>query len=238
MGATGPSYIVPTCPSRQSPTKTKTKKASSFGEIAPVGEAPPAPTGVGVIEVRVRDLDRLFNTIDPSPFRDRDLDRDADEYIVSNARELPSKVPLALVVYLEQPVDPHDDSRVLGDAIRLHFARRVQTKRWALRQLLRRGRISLVIGLLFLTASIAGGDFVLRSMGERPLAIVLRESMLIGGWVAMWRPMEIFLHDWWPLRDERRILDRLSKMDVRVLQNEGHGTTGEGSGHAGAGRYA
>jgi hypothetical protein len=135
-----------------------------------VGEAPPAPTGIGVIEVRVRDIDRLFNTIDPSPFRDRDLDRDAEEYIVSNARELPSKVPLALVVYLEQPIDRHDDNRVLADAIRLHFARRVQTKRWELRQLLRRGRISLVIGLLFLTASIAGGDLVLRSMGERPSA--------------------------------------------------------------------
>jgi hypothetical protein len=47
----------------------------------------------------------LFNTIDPSPFLDRDLDRDAEEYIVSSARELSSDVPLTLVVYVEQSVE-------------------------------------------------------------------------------------------------------------------------------------
>jgi hypothetical protein len=171
----------------------------------------------GTIEVRVRDVDQLFNTIDPSPFLDRDLDRDAEEYIVSSARELPSDVPLSLVVYLEQSVELHDESRVVGDAIRLHFARRSEMSRRDLRQLLRRGRMSLAIGLLFLAGSVAGGDLIIRLMDARPMATVLRESMLIGGWVAMWRPMEIFLHDWWPLRDERRILDRLSRMTVRVV---------------------
>jgi hypothetical protein len=38
-----------------------------------------------------------------------------------------------------------------------------------------------------------------------------------GGWVAMWRPMEIFPHDWWVIRDERRIYDRLSQMAVRIV---------------------
>jgi hypothetical protein len=36
------------------------------------------------------------------------------------------------------------------------------------------------------------GDFIVRVIGDRQLARVLRESLLIGGWVAMWRPMEIF----------------------------------------------
>jgi hypothetical protein len=202
-----------------------------------VGEASPAPTGVGVIEVRVRDLDRLFNTIDPSPFRERDLDRDAEEYIVSNARELPAHAPLTLVVYLEQPGHAHDDSRVLGDAIRLHFARRSAMSRRELRQLLRRGRISLAIGLLFLAGSVASGELIVRLMEARPLATVLRESLLIGGWVAMWRPMEIFLHDWWPPREERRILDRLSRMHVRVVQNEGRGTSDVGMERAPADQY-
>jgi hypothetical protein len=43
-----------------------------------------------------------------------------------------------------------------------------------------------------------------------------RESLLIGGWVAMWRPLEIFLYDWWPIRPERRLYERLSAMPIRI----------------------
>ncbi len=40
---------------------------------------------------------------------------------------------------------------------------------------------------------------------------------MIGGWVAMWRPLEIFLYDWWPIRAEARLFDRLSAMPVRLV---------------------
>jgi hypothetical protein len=48
------------------------------------------------------------------------------------------------------------------------------------------------------------------------LAAVLRESLFIGGWVAMWRPIEIFLYDWWPIRAEARRFDRLAAMPVAI----------------------
>jgi len=48
----------------------------------------------------------------------------------------------------------------------------------------------------------------------------LRESLLIGGWVAMWRPLEVFLYDWWPIRLEARLYDRLSAMPVRIVYRD------------------
>ena len=51
---------------------------------------------------------------------------------------------------------------------------------------------------------------------ESRLAEVVREGFLIGGWVAMWRPIEVFLYDWWPIRAEARLFDRLSNMPVRI----------------------
>ena len=48
----------------------------------------------------------------------------------------------------------------------------------------------------------------------------MRESLLIGGWVAMWRPLEVFLYDWWPIRAEARLFDRLSAMPVRIEYDE------------------
>jgi hypothetical protein len=41
---------------------------------------------------------------------------------------------------------------------------------------------------------------------------ILRESLPIGGWVSMWRPPEVFLYDWWAIRNEIRLSDRLAAM--------------------------
>jgi hypothetical protein len=40
------------------------------------------PAGSEVIEVRVGELKQLFNAIDPSPFREKDLGPKAEEFIV------------------------------------------------------------------------------------------------------------------------------------------------------------
>jgi hypothetical protein len=48
-----------------------------------------------IIELHLHNLDQLFDTLDPSPFRERDLDPKADEFIVDSARELCSRRPLA-----------------------------------------------------------------------------------------------------------------------------------------------
>ena len=40
--------------------------------------------------------------------------------------------------------------------------------------------------------------------------------MLIIGWMAMWRPLEIFLYQWVPIRRRCRILAKLAEMPVIV----------------------
>ena len=49
----------------------------------------PIPRKCSVIEVHVGELKQLFNAIDPSPFRDKDLDPKAEEFVVGWAKELP-----------------------------------------------------------------------------------------------------------------------------------------------------
>lgn len=172
--------------------------------------------GRSVIEVHVKDLTQLFNSMDPSPFLDKDLDVDAEEFIVSWARELPDDSPLALLVHLDRPTVDPNEGPMLTEAIHTFFRHRAELMQRRLRELLRRGRTSLLIGVIVVSASILIGDWVARLLGENGAGGVIRESLLIGGWVSMWRPMEIFLYDWWPIRNERRVLDRLSASAVRI----------------------
>jgi hypothetical protein len=178
------------------------------------------PAECRVIEVRVAELRQLFNAIDPSPFRERDLDPRAEEFIVEWARDVPRDARLALLVHLERSAGRTDEAALLGESVHEYFKQRAMDARRRLRELFRRGRLSLMIALLFLGASIAVGDAVANAFRDSRFAEVIREGLLIGGWVAMWRPLEVFLYDWWPIRAEAQLFNRLSAMPVRIEYKE------------------
>src|SRR5947208_1208610 len=110
------------------------------------------------INLKLRDLAQLFNSMDPSPFLDRDLDHDAEEFIVSWANEFPNPHGFELVVHLTSVPDPQRTSEV-ENAVRHYFSTRAELKRREFRLLLRRGHLSLLIGLLFLTTCLLLGGF-------------------------------------------------------------------------------
>jgi hypothetical protein len=187
---------------------SQTKAKASAGD--------PIPPKCSVIEVHVVELRQLFNAIDPSPFRDKDLDPKAEEFIVGWARDLPRDASLALVVDLDRPAGLPDEAAILRDAIHEFFSHRAQAYRQRLRELFRVGRTSLLIGLVALATAIAVGDFISGLMKGGRIGEIVRESLTIGGWVSMWRPLEVFLYDWWPIRNEARLSDRLAAMPVRI----------------------
>lgn len=170
------------------------------------------------IEIRVAELRQLFNSIDPSPFHERDLDPGAEEFIVGWAKELPRDANLALVVHVERPAGKvdEDDAGMLRNAVHEFFARRAAASIRTLRELFRRGRISLAIAMAFLAVAIGVVDRLAAYLPESQLALVLREGTIILAWVALWRPVEIFLYDWWPIRAEARLFRRLSAMPVSI----------------------
>lgn len=175
------------------------------------------PAGCAWIEVHVGELTQLFNSLDPTPFRERDLDPKAEEFIAGWASELHADVPLGLVVHVDRHAASPAEVAVLREAVSEFFKQRAVVTRRRLRQLLRVGRTSLLIGVGALAVSIALGDIVANLEIVGRFGGIFRESLLIGGWVAMWRPLEVFLYDWWPIRAEARRFDRLSAMTIRVV---------------------
>jgi hypothetical protein len=167
------------------------------------------------IEISLSKLQQLFNSFDPSPFHDRDLDHDAEEYIVGWAEEIALHRPLKLVIHL--PLDEWTglDQTVLERAIHNYFAYQQQQSQRRLRLLFRDGRIALSIGVTFLFVCISIRQLAY-SLGSGAASEIIAEGMLIAGWVAMWRPLEIFLYDWWPLRRRTRVFGKLSAMPVVV----------------------
>lgn len=177
---------------------------------------PGRPDRSGVIDVRVTDLAQLFNSLDPTPFPEKDLDEDAEEFIVSWARELHAHAPFIVKVHVTGGTVEDSQTARVRDTIRVYFTHRAEMMHLKLRQLLNVGRISLVIGVAFLAVCIILADLLGKS-GQGPFIDILQNSLIIGGWVAMWRPIEILLYDWWPLLREKQIFRRLSMAEVEVV---------------------
>ncbi len=173
--------------------------------------------GVHHIELNLRDINQLFNTMDPSPFHEKDLDHDAEEFILSWAQEFHRHEPVDLIVHLEKLPEGQDARRLVEEAVHNYFAYRARLNQLEFKRLMKQGRMSLLVGLSFLGLCLL---FIELLLLNRPGALpnFFTQSLTIAGWVAMWRPMEIYLYEWWPLRRRGQIFDKLSRMPVEVRQ--------------------
>ena len=163
-----------------------------------------------IIEIRVNEVAQLFHTLDPFPFREKDLDREAEEYIVGWARELPKDLPFRIVVHFPNDQSQADLARDLPEALGKYFAGRAAVIQGDLNELFRIGRRSLTIGVAILFACLFSAHFVAGYLSDAPFKRIIEESFLIFGWVANWRPLEIFLYDWWPIAHRRDLYRRLA----------------------------
>lgn len=168
------------------------------------------------IELRVNEIAQLFHTLDPSPFRDRDLDREAEEFIVGWARELPKDMPIRIIVHFPLSEIQSKAAQDLAEAIRRYFSYRATGLQRDLTELFRIGRRALGIGVGVLIVCFALAHLANGFNFQTPLSRMIEESFLILGWVANWRPLEIFLYDWWPIARRRDLYRRLSRALVEA----------------------
>jgi hypothetical protein len=166
-----------------------------------------------LIEIKLHEPAQLFNSFDPSPFHERDLDADAAEYLTNAFRELHGHKHIKLVIYLAHTTPETMTS--IKSSIRNYFRYREMVTLFKVRQRLRIGRSSLLIGLVFLFVC----NFIRLWLPTADMAArTINEGLLIIGWVAMWKPLDILLYEWWPLMADSRLYGRLSEILVEVKE--------------------
>jgi hypothetical protein len=170
--------------------------------------------GRSCIDLKVRHSGQLFDGRDPSPFRERDLDDDAVDYLLAAAQDIPRKEPLTIVVTISEEPEPRLAPDAIVEAVAGHFRYELQRIERRLREHVRRGQMLLGVGLTVLVVFLSLAALT-TSLPEGQPRVILREGLVITGWVAMWRPLEVLLYDWWPMVDERRLITRI--LDALVL---------------------
>lgn len=175
------------------------------------GAAEPRRGEAAIISLRVNTLAQLFDSLDPAPFPERGLDRNAEAYIVDCAADHPPHQALRVLIHAPVLARPHvsDTTR----AIHGHFRYLAEQAERRHRRRMRYGRVALAIGMAVMLASLALramlGDWIATPVGQG-----VGEGLLILGWVVLWRPTEMLLFERWESRQERHLLDRLAHVPI------------------------
>jgi len=169
------------------------------------------------IDVRVDSLDALYSALDPSPFRQRDLDPRAVEHIVQWASDAPPKAPLELRVSVAEDCDPEATEADTQAAVRNYFTYESEL----LERKHRRNRIRMVrwlsLGLILMTILLTLHSILGRRYPDSLVNDIIGEAFVIAGWVALWVPIERLGFDGWLLKDQLRLYRRLAAMNVDVV---------------------
>ncbi|WP_417684584.1 hypothetical protein [Pseudidiomarina gelatinasegens] len=171
-----------------------------------------------IIKLQLRTVEQLFNSLDPSPFVGRDLDPAAEEFILSWAQEHPSEGAFKLHITVAEVADIDRAQSRVSDAVQSYFTASVGRASQEFSRLMRHGRFSLLVGILFLVGCFGASDALQHYFPQSKALDFVSEGLLIVCWVAMWQPLQIFLYEWWPLFRHKQLLQRLAVMNVEVVQ--------------------
>jgi hypothetical protein len=163
------------------------------------------------VRFRIAALAQLFDFYDPSPFHERALDPKADDYIQSCVRELPAGRDFRLHVLV--PPDLLDHEADTATAIHAHYALAKAAAEREIRARLATGRGLLLLGLAVLLPCLLLRELIGAHPGTLHEAIA--EGLLILGWVALWKPLEVLLFERFERRQQLQLLDALCRVPVR-----------------------
>jgi hypothetical protein len=166
--------------------------------------------GQPILDVRVESMEQLFDNRDPAPFRDRDLDPALVEYLLDGARDLASETPLRVEIWMR--TSPSTD---VPHAVRTYFQHEIDRTNRRRREQVRTGLTGLAIAMAVVMVLIVVAGIVERRL-TGTFGTLLREALVISGWVLMWRPLDVLVYDRIAWLRNRRILESIRDAAIGV----------------------
>lgn len=172
--------------------------------------------GKVLIEIKLSSIVQLYNSFDPAPFHEKQLDQEAEQYIVDIVRDFPNSTEFKIMIYLPEGLSCCDESQKIPESIRNHFRYLAMMQERKYRERRDYGKISILIGLSFLAVAMLASQAVDDYLSAYPLAHLAAIALEVAGWVAMWEPVTVFLYQLWPILSQKKLYEKISRMETDV----------------------
>jgi len=168
---------------------------------------------VVVIEMALQEPSDIYDDKDPSPLRMRDFKKEVEKYITDCIREIPHAKKLRVEFYFYEFSNEAMEKELLKKSYHDFFAFEIKIKRFELREKIKRGIKSLLIGSTFLFFCILISHLI-KDHNDSIFKSFFLEGLNVLGWVSLWNPVQVFLYEIWPIVKERKIMERALHVDV------------------------
>jgi hypothetical protein len=170
-----------------------------------------------LIEIKLSSVMQLFNSFDPAPVHEKELDSAAEHYIVDTVKDFSRKTGFKIVIYLPPEIAMTERAQKIPQAIHNHFAYRVLVQDRKFRMRFRHGRFTLLVGLTFLAIALIARQTVPIHIRSLLFSQIIADALLIIGWAAMWEPVTVLLYELWPIIELKHIYEKISTMEIDIL---------------------
>jgi hypothetical protein len=168
-----------------------------------------------LIEIKLSSVMQLFNSFDPAPFHEKELDTAAEHYIIDTVKDFPKKTLFKIIIFLPPDIAGTERAQQIPQAIHNHFLYRVMVQDRKFRQRFRHGRFTLLIGLSFLAIALFARQEV-SHINNLLFAQIFADALLIIGWAAMWEPVTVLLYELWPIIEMKHTYQKISTMEIEI----------------------
>lgn len=178
--------------------------------------------GEHCIDVRLAAPEQMFDNRDPAPFRERDLDPSLVAYLMGAAEDLAPHGRFRIVIWFAT-ARPKED---VAHGLRAHVEYELELLERRRRRQRRTGLVSLMLALALLVGLQALAQLVLE-LPQSSTRNAVREGLVILSWVVLWRPIDLLIYEWIPVRRQRTLLRRLHTAVIDVRQGTGPASDAE-----------
>ena len=165
--------------------------------------------------LQLNDVDQLLIAPNSLFFGKRMLNPDAEELIIEEVTKASLNDQVHVKIHLRK-----DDTRrkdEIRTAIHQHFTYRREKSERQLQKVLQLGWKSLLISIVFFGLLVSLTLIIIKLLPEGGLSLTFREILIILGWVALWRPADLLLYEWRPVKREVNLFRKLEQCNVEIV---------------------
>jgi hypothetical protein len=170
------------------------------------------------IHFKIRAVDDILKHFDYRYLNERKINLELEDYIFKEVKCYPLRKKVILVVHICS--SDSKSKNMLIEIIHNHFRSKVKETELLLKHELSQWRINMFIGMLFLILCLILVK-IFEAFSYIYVFNIIKESLLIIGWVAIWEPLTFILFGWQPIRENILYYKKLCKVAVNIEEWNG-----------------
>jgi hypothetical protein len=141
------------------------------------------------------------------------LNKEFEDYIFNSAKNFSLDKKIKLIIHIPKE---EKDTDLIKHTIHKHFAYKAKEISLHLNQQFYQWIINMIIGILFLVLCLILVE-VLEVFSHINIIKIIKESLLIIGWVALWEPVSFILFGWRAKKRDKLFCKKLSSIAISFV---------------------